>query len=126
MSDEEKENMDSDSAPSIIRDLLPITPGLSGGNVLEALDRKYLRGSELGYLSELSDLMVINDEAHHIHENKKQGEIEEVEWQKGLNKNCPQQRRSLHPNRLLSYTLRYGRFREEKDEMLFPAYYIRL
>ena len=23
---------------------------------------------------------------HHIHENKKQGEIEEVEWQKGLNK----------------------------------------
>ena len=30
--------------------------------------------------------MVINDEAHHIHENKKQGEIEEVEWQKGLNK----------------------------------------
>lgn len=86
LSDEEKENMDSDSAPSIIRDLLPITPGLSGGNVLEALDRKYLRGSELDYLSELSDLMVINDEAHHIHENKKQGEIEEVEWQKGLNK----------------------------------------
>ena len=29
--------------------------------------------------------MVINDEAHHIHELKRNGEIEEVEWQKGLN-----------------------------------------
>jgi type III restriction enzyme len=29
--------------------------------------------------------MVINDEAHHIHEHKKDGEVEEVEWQKGLN-----------------------------------------
>ena len=28
--------------------------------------------------------MVINDEAHHIHESKVAGEIEEVEWQKGL------------------------------------------
>ena len=29
--------------------------------------------------------MVINDEAHHIHELKRGGEVEEVEWQKGLN-----------------------------------------
>ena len=29
--------------------------------------------------------MVINDEAHHIHEFKRNGETEEVEWQKGLN-----------------------------------------
>ena len=29
--------------------------------------------------------MVINDEAHHIHENKVAGEIKEVEWQRGLN-----------------------------------------
>jgi type III restriction enzyme len=30
--------------------------------------------------------MVINDEAHHIHELKKSGEVKEVEWQAGLNK----------------------------------------
>ena len=30
--------------------------------------------------------MVINDEAHHIHENKIYGEVKEVEWQRSLNK----------------------------------------
>lgn len=81
-----EESYEEESPSSIIKNLLPITPGVSGGNVLDNLDRQYLRGNELEYLSDLTDLMVINDEAHHIHENKKQGEIEEVEWQKGLNK----------------------------------------
>lgn len=70
---------------SVIRDLLPARPGLSAGNSLEQLDRQYLRGNELDYLAELPNLLVINDEAHHIHENKVNGEIEEVEWQEGLN-----------------------------------------
>lgn len=83
--DEETEE-DSDSTSGIVEDILPIRPGTTGGNALDALDRHYLRGNELEYLAELPDLMVINDEAHHIHENKKDGEIEEVEWQKGLNK----------------------------------------
>lgn len=86
LSDEEEEEANPDAAPTIIKDILPIRPGTSGGNMLDALDRHYLRGSELEYLADLPDLMVINDEAHHIHENKVQGEIEEVEWQKGLNK----------------------------------------
>ena len=71
--------------PDIIHKLLPIRPGKAAGNDLGMLDRRYLRGSELEYLAELEDIMVINDEAHHIHELKRNGEIEEVEWQKGLN-----------------------------------------
>lgn len=73
------------TAPEIINELLPIRPGKAAGNDLGMLDRRYLRGSELEYLAELDDIMVINDEAHHIHELKRNGEIEEVEWQKGLN-----------------------------------------
>lgn len=73
------------SVPEIIEKLLPIRPGKAAGNDLGMLDRRYLRGSELEYLVELDDIMVINDEAHHIHELKRNGEIEEVEWQKGLN-----------------------------------------
>ena len=49
------------------------------------LDRRALGGTELEYLAGLKDLMVINDEAHHIHEIKRNGETEEVEWQRGLN-----------------------------------------
>ena len=74
-----------DTPPAIIEDILPLRPGISAGNALDALDRQYLRGNELEYLAEMQDLMVINDEAHHIHENKVAGEIKEVEWQRGLN-----------------------------------------
>lgn len=69
----------------IVEDLLPVRPGKSSGNDLEVLDRRTLGGTELEYLAGLEDLMVINDEAHHIHELKRNGETEEVEWQRGLN-----------------------------------------
>ena len=88
---EEKESEDDvdDSntvTPSeIVNDLLPVRPGKSAGNDLGVLDRRALGGSELEYLAGLKDLMVINDEAHHIHEVKRNGETEEVEWQRGLN-----------------------------------------
>ncbi len=84
MSGDDEETVDEDSAPAIINDLLPARPGTSAGNALDTLDNAYLRGNELDYLASLPDLMVINDEAHHIHESKVAGEIEEVEWQKGL------------------------------------------
>lgn len=84
MADEAAEPQPMDVS-SIINELLPIRPGKAAGNDLGMLDRRYLRGSELEYLAELDDIMVINDEAHHIHELKRNGEIEEVEWQKGLN-----------------------------------------
>ena len=71
--------------PEIINALLHVRPGKAAGNDLSALDRRALGGSELEYLASLKDLMVINDEAHHIHEIKRGGETEEVEWQRGLN-----------------------------------------
>lgn len=84
--EEEIEASALDNVEAIIKDLRPIAPGTSGGNTLSALDTNYLRGNELDYLAALPDLIVINDEAHHIHENKSYGEVHEVEWQKGLNK----------------------------------------
>lgn len=88
MDKEEQEENDAptDDPGAIIKDLIPIRPGISGGNALDSLDANYLSGREISFLSDLSDLMVINDEAHHIHENKVYGEIKEVEWQKSLNK----------------------------------------
>ena len=82
---ENDEDDEENDVPAIINKLLPIRPGKAAGNDLGMLDRRYLRGSELEYLASLDDIMVINDEAHHIHELKRNGEIEEVEWQKGLN-----------------------------------------
>ena len=84
MSGEDETTEDDNAAPTIINALLPARPGTSAGNALDTLDNAYLRGNELDYLASLPDLMVINDEAHHIHESKVAGEIEEVEWQKGL------------------------------------------
>ena len=86
MEEDEDDTSSNMVAPSkIINDLLPVRPGKSAGNDLAMLDRRTLGGSELEYLASLEDLMVINDEAHHIHEIKRNGETEEVEWQRGLN-----------------------------------------
>lgn len=73
------------SADEIVSQLLPVRPGKAAGNDLSTLDARALRGNEIEYLASLDDIMVINDEAHHIHELKRNGEVEEVEWQKGLN-----------------------------------------
>ena len=85
LEDEEPQEGEEISVPEIIEQLLPIRPGKATGNDLGMLDRRTLRGNEIEYLTGLKDIMVINDEAHHIHELKRGGEIEEVEWQKGLN-----------------------------------------
>jgi len=68
----------------VAKSVLPLTPGISAGNSLSALDRKFLRGGPLQSLKDLPDLLVFNDEAHHIHELKKDGVTTEVEWQKSL------------------------------------------
>ena len=70
----------------IIAALLPLTPGRATGNSLDVLDRRYARGNVLEFLAGLPDLMVFNDEAHHIHEFKREGETTEVEWQKSLSR----------------------------------------
>ena len=63
---------------------LPLTPGTSAGNSLEVLNRRFERGGVLNYLRDLPSLLSFNDEAHHIHEVRSEGEITEVEWQKSL------------------------------------------
>lgn len=68
-----------------VKELLPVTPGTSAGHSLESLDNQYLSGGEIEYLAGLDNLVVFNDEAHHIHETKKAGIVSEVEWQKSLN-----------------------------------------
>lgn len=70
----------------VIAAVLPLTPGRATGNSLDMLDRRYARGNVLEFLVGLPDLMVFNDEAHHIHELKKEGETSEVEWQKSLSR----------------------------------------
>ena len=72
-------------------ELLPLRPGTASGNALDMLDRRYLRGTEAEYLHDLDTLMVINDEAHHVHENGT--DEDDVQWQQALdyifkNKNC--------------------------------------
>ena len=74
------------SPEAIINAVLPLTPSRATGNSLDVLDRRYARGNVLDYLANLPDLMVFNDEAHHIHEVKKEGESTEVEWQKSLSR----------------------------------------
>jgi type III restriction enzyme len=70
---------------AVVQSILPLTPGTSQGNDLNVLNRRYERGGILAYLKDLPCLMVFNDEAHHIHEFKREGEVTEVEWQKSLN-----------------------------------------
>ncbi|MEE1021044.1 MAG: DEAD/DEAH box helicase family protein [Bacteroidales bacterium] len=60
-------------------ELNPLTPGVSNGNSLDTLDAQYSRGKEMQFLQSLKDIMIINDEAHHIHNN-------DLVWQEGLNK----------------------------------------
>ncbi|MFM8342310.1 MAG: DEAD/DEAH box helicase family protein [Methylomonas sp.] len=71
---------------AVINALLPVMPGKATGNSLDVLDRRFARGGVLDYLANLPELMVFNDEAHHIHEVKREGETSEVEWQKSLSR----------------------------------------
>lgn len=85
LADRDAAATDGTAPPDIVNDLLPLRPGIAAGNALDTLDRQYLRGREMEYLAALPELMVINDEAHHIHEKGSGDEADEVEWQKGLN-----------------------------------------
>ena len=69
-----------------VKELLPITPGTTQGHSLENLDKQFLRGRELDYLSNLPDLVVFNDEAHHLGEMKQADDTVEKKWQEALDK----------------------------------------
>ncbi|MGB6464492.1 MAG: helicase-related protein, partial [Nitrosotalea sp.] len=73
-----------DSPDKAVKKLLPITPGTSAGHSLEELDRNYLKGKELDYLVSLQDLVVFNDEAHHLGEWKNSDEVLDKKWQEAL------------------------------------------
>lgn len=73
-----------DSPEKTIKKLLPITPGISAGHSLEELDSNYFKGKELDYLANLSDLVVFNDEAHHLGEWKTSEEVLDKKWQEAL------------------------------------------
>ncbi len=84
-SEDELETLGADIDPqAVINALLPLMPGKATGNSLDVLDRRFARGNVLDYLAGLPELMVFNDEAHHIHDFKREGETTEVEWQKSL------------------------------------------
>lgn len=78
--------VDLGDAKSIIKDLLPVSPGISAGNSLDTLDSRYMRGGILEYLSNFPNICVFNDEAHHIHETKLNGKTSDVKWQESLDK----------------------------------------
>ncbi|MGN6112421.1 MAG: DEAD/DEAH box helicase family protein [Luteimonas sp.] len=73
-------------ADVVVRRALRLAPGKSAGNALDMLDRRWTRGNAVAFLAELPDLMVFNDEAHHIHELRSGGDATEVEWQKSLSR----------------------------------------
>ena len=66
---EDSEYSDCSDYSELADKLLPLRPGVAAGNALDMLDRRYLRGTELEYLHDLDSLMIITDEAHHVHEN---------------------------------------------------------
>ncbi|WP_437879615.1 DEAD/DEAH box helicase family protein [Pseudomonas sp. LRF_L74] len=89
--EDEQEDAEAMHAPALAAEpstvaysVLPLVPGKTTGNSLDVLDRRHTRGNVLAFLARLPDLMVFNDEAHHIHELKRVGDSDEVEWQKSL------------------------------------------
>ena len=64
----------------VLKNVLPVFP--SGSNELNSLDNNFLKGNEIEFLSKLDNLVVFNDEAHHLHRLKKE---KEKKWQESLN-----------------------------------------
>lgn len=68
----------------IVKDIIPIIPGITTGHDLNTIDNRVLGGGEIEYLKTLPNICVFNDEAHHIHENKVNGISSDVKWQQFL------------------------------------------
>jgi type III restriction enzyme len=85
VADKIDDDTSQDSLETIVNKLLPITPGVTAGHSLKTLDNIYFGAKQLEYLANLPNLVVCNDEAHHLAEGKKYGEILEKKWQESLN-----------------------------------------
>ena len=79
-------NISYGDAKQIVKDLLPVSPGITSGNALDTLDARFLRGGELDYLANLKNLCVFNDEAHHIYRPERDEEKDASKWKMALNK----------------------------------------
>ena len=79
--EEKEQELDISDPSRIIKNIA--RPGKSSGNDLNVLDSPR-EGEVLNFLKSIDDLVVFNDEAHHIHEVRRMGEVLEVEWQKSL------------------------------------------
>ncbi len=69
---EEEEDQDFDmyeNPEKILKNIIPTRPGISAGNSLDVLDRKHLKWDILDYCKNIPDLVIFNDEAHHLWEN---------------------------------------------------------
>ncbi len=86
ITEEDFENIDIyKETEKVIKSLLPATPWISAWNSLETLDNKYSSKPELEYLKRLKNLVVFNDEAHHLWEsNSKTDDEEEKKWQQAM------------------------------------------
>jgi len=79
-------NSPLDNHKQVLKDIIPIIPGKTKGHELNTLDVNLIRGKELEYLSNLSNLVIFNDEAHHLHESKEDGNTIDLQWQKSISK----------------------------------------
>jgi len=83
--EESDENISPLEDPSVaVKNEFPIRPGTTAGHTLNVLDNKYFKGKQLDFLANLKDIVVFNDEAHHLGEWKKADEVLEKKWQKAL------------------------------------------
>jgi len=80
----DKEISPLEDSSMAVKKEFPIRPGTTAGHALNVLDNKYFKGKQLDYLANLKDLIVFNDEAHHLGEWKKSDEVLEKKWQKAL------------------------------------------
>ncbi len=81
---ERKEDFDplsKDWAVEILEDLFPVKPWVAAWNSLDSLDNQALSGWQLEYVVNIPDLVVFNDEAHHLWDDDK----DEKKWQEAIN-----------------------------------------
>jgi len=82
---EEPESIQPLESPDlIVKKLLPKTPGTTAGHSLDVLDNEYFRGKQLEFLANLKDLVMINDEAHHLGGDDLKIDSEEKQWQNAV------------------------------------------
>ena len=84
--DESDEDISPLEDPSVaVKKEFPIRPGTSAGHSLDVLDNRYFKGRQLDFLANFNDMVVFNDEAHHLGEWKREEEVLEKKWQNALN-----------------------------------------